>query len=64
MLSSLWDQKNSVIKRVMNDDRIDPGTFSFMEAGWWALHAAAIAGVFYLGQRMSHNPGSRTGGEM
>lgn len=27
----------------------DLGTFNFLQAGWWILHFAAIAGVFYLG---------------
>lgn len=27
----------------------DLGTFNFLQVGWWILHIAAIAGVFYLG---------------
>jgi len=29
--------------------RVDPGTFSFLQTGWWIFHVIAIAGVFYLG---------------
>lgn len=27
----------------------DLGSFNFLQIGWWILHIAAIAGVFYLG---------------
>ncbi len=53
MLDSLWDLKNSTIRKAMHDDKIDPGTFSIMEPGWFALHAAAIAGIYLLGSRLS-----------
>jgi len=52
MLSSLWDLKNSTVKKMVKDDKIDPGTFSMMEPGWWALHATAIAGVYMLGRKL------------
>jgi hypothetical protein len=52
MLSSLWDYKNSTMKKAMHDDKIDPGTFSIMEPGWWALHAIAITGVYLIGNRL------------
>ncbi|MGB4304027.1 MAG: hypothetical protein WBJ34_09540 [Syntrophomonadaceae bacterium] len=46
------DYKNSISKKVMRRDKIDPGTFSILEPGWWVLHAAAIAGIFLLARRM------------
>lgn len=49
-LMDLMDYKNSVSKKVMHRDKIDPGTFSMMEPGWFALHAAAITGIFLLGR--------------
>lgn len=55
MFSSLidfMDYKNSISKRIMHKDKVDPGTFSMMEPGWWVLHAVAIAGVYWLGRRM------------
>jgi hypothetical protein len=52
MLSSAWDRKNSVIKKIVDDDRVDPGTFSLLEPGWWALHATAIAGIYMLGRKL------------
>lgn len=55
MFSSLMDfmdYKNSVSKKVMRRDKVDPGTFSMLEPGWWALHAVAITGVYLLGRRM------------
>lgn len=52
MLSSLWDRKNSALRKMTNDDKVDPGTFSLMEPGWWALHATAIAGVYMLGHKL------------
>lgn len=42
-------------KKFLNRDKIDPGTFSFMEPGWWALHATAVAGVYMLGSMLSRN---------
>lgn len=53
--SGFMDYKNSVGRKLFNQDRIDPGAFSFMENGWWALHAAAIAGVFALGHSLAKN---------
>jgi hypothetical protein len=46
------DHKNSLSKRIMGQNKVDPGTFSMMEPGWWALHAVAIAGVYLLGRSM------------
>lgn len=51
-LMDLMDYKNSVSKKIIKKDKIDPGTFSILEPGWWALHALAIAGVYILGTRM------------
>lgn len=47
-LTDFMDYKNSISKKVMRRDKIDPGTFSILEPGWWVLHAAAIAGIFLL----------------
>lgn len=55
MLESLWDLKNSTIKKAMHDDKVDPGTFSMMEPGWYALHAVAIVGIYLLGSRLSRH---------
>lgn len=52
-LMDFMDYKNSVSKRVMQKDKVDPGTFSLLEPGWWALHAAAITGIYLLGTRMA-----------
>lgn len=46
------DHKNSLHKKLMRQDKVDPGTFSMLEPGWWALHAVAITGVYLLGRRM------------
>ncbi len=51
-LMGVMDHKNSLSKRIMHQDKVDPGTFSMMEPGWWALHAVAITGVYLLGRRM------------
>ncbi len=53
MISDMMDYKDSVVNRIARDEKIDPGTFSLMEPGWWVLHAAAIAGVYLLGTRLS-----------
>jgi hypothetical protein len=53
-LLNLMDIKHSLSKKVMHRDRIDPGTFSMLEPGWWVLHAIAITGVYLLGRRMQH----------
>lgn len=52
MLLDLMDYKNSVVKKILHRDKVDPGSFSFLESGWWALHAAAITGIFMLGHEM------------
>lgn len=44
---------DSMVRKLRQDDKIDPGTFSIMEPGWLALHAAAIAGVYLLGSRLN-----------
>ncbi|HEX3011037.1 MAG TPA: hypothetical protein VHQ70_03230 [Syntrophomonadaceae bacterium] len=53
MLSDLMDYKNSLTRKLMNDDKADPGSMSFLESGWWALHAIAITGVYLLGRQMT-----------
>jgi len=42
----------TVVSRLIPGRIIDPGTFSLMEPGWWALHATAIAGVYLLGSKL------------
>jgi len=49
----MMDYKNSIAKKVMNHDKIDFGSFSFLEPGWWALHAATITAAVMLGHRMA-----------
>ena len=51
-LTGFMDYKNSISKKVMRRDKIDPGTFSILEPGWCVLHAASIAGIFLLARRM------------
>ncbi|MGI6435369.1 MAG: hypothetical protein ACOX0F_08420 [Syntrophomonadaceae bacterium] len=46
MLSDLIDRRNSVLRKMMGTDKPDPGTYSFLQPGWWALHAAAITGLY------------------
>lgn len=58
MLYGMLDRKNSLIKKIIGDNKIDPGSFSFLEPGWWALHSAMITGIFLLGYKMSQR--SRT----
>lgn len=55
MFTNSGDYEDSVVKRLHRDEKIDPGTFSLMEPGWWALHATAIAGVFMLGRKLHNN---------
>ncbi len=59
MFAGLMDYKNSMARKLMNQDKVDPGTFSFLEPGWWALHATAITAVYLLGtmmtKKMHHN---------
>ncbi|MEA1961772.1 MAG: hypothetical protein U9N81_10985 [Bacillota bacterium] len=53
MFASLWDYKNSTLKKAVGqDNKIDPGTFSILEPGWIALHAVVITGVYMLGCRL------------
>lgn len=53
MLSGVQDFKNSLIRKMSGDDKVDPGTFSIGQTGWWLLHAGAIAGVYTLASRMA-----------
>ncbi|HWP98569.1 MAG TPA: hypothetical protein VN426_17135 [Syntrophomonadaceae bacterium] len=53
--SGFMDAKDSAGRKLFHQDRIDPGTFSFMEGGWWALHAAAISGMLILGHSLAKN---------
>ncbi|MDD2585272.1 MAG: hypothetical protein PHT79_00385 [Syntrophomonadaceae bacterium] len=55
MLSGFMDYKNSIAKKIINEDKIDPGTFSFLGPGWWALHAAAISAIYVIGHTMAKN---------
>jgi hypothetical protein len=49
------DRRNSMIRKIMGNNKADPGTFSFLEPGWWALHAAAISGLYILAKRAGRN---------
>ncbi|MGI5912865.1 MAG: hypothetical protein ACOX6E_09885 [Syntrophomonadaceae bacterium] len=53
MLSGMMDYKNSLSKKLINRDKVDPGTFSFLEPGWWVLHAVTITSMYMLGKMMS-----------
>lgn len=53
MFLDLMDSKHSLFKKARGKGRIDPGSFSFLESGWWVLHSLAITGVFLLGCKMS-----------
>ncbi|MDD4802036.1 MAG: hypothetical protein PHF24_03720 [Syntrophomonas sp.] len=46
------DVTDSIERKLFHDDKIDPGTFSFMEPGWWVLHATAIASIYLIGSKM------------
>jgi len=53
MLLGMMDYKNSLAKKILNQDKVDPGTFSFLEPGWWALHATTITAAIMLGSMLS-----------
>jgi len=53
MLNGMQDFKNSMFKKLSGDDKIDPGTFSIGETGWWLLHAGAIAGIYAFASKMT-----------
>lgn len=53
MLLGMMDRKHSMIKKAIGKDKIDPGSYSFLESGWWMLHSLMITGVFLLGYKMS-----------
>lgn len=55
MLTGLMDYRNSAIKKVMHKDKVDPGTFSFLEPGWWALHATALTAVWIIAEKMTRS---------
>jgi len=52
MVDDMMDYKKSLTEKYTQDGKIDPGMFSFMELGWWALHATAITGIYLLGCRL------------
>lgn len=54
MFSDEEDYKGNVINQLTRDDKVDPGIFSLMQPGWWALHLTAIAGVYMLGNKLSN----------
>jgi len=54
LFTNTRDNSDSIIDRVTGNEKIDPGIFSLMEPGWWALHATAIAGIYLLGSKL-HN---------
>jgi hypothetical protein len=49
------DRRNSAIRKMMGNDKADPGTYSFLQPGWWALHAAAITGLYIMAKRAGKN---------
>jgi hypothetical protein len=51
VLAGFMDYKNSIIRKIMNEDKPDPGTLSFLEPGWWALHATVITGLYLIAHR-------------
>lgn len=53
MLNDIQGIKNAMINKISGDDKIDPGTFSLGETGWWLLHAGAIAGIYALASKMA-----------
>jgi len=53
MLSDIMDYKNALCKKLLHQDKVDPGTFSFLEPGWWVLHAVTITAIFMLGSMMT-----------
>lgn len=53
MFSGILDRKHSMMKKAMGKDKVDPGSFSFLESGWWTLHSVVITGIFMLGYKMS-----------
>lgn len=62
MLAGLMDYKNSSMKKMMHQNKVDPGTFSFLEPGWWALHATAITAVWIVAEKLvRNNRGHRSG---
>ena len=42
-----------MVKKMAGRNKVDPGTFSFLEPGWWVLHAATISAAYTLGKKMS-----------
>ena len=52
-LSGIMDYRNSIVRKMINQDKVDPGTFSFLEPGWWALHATTITSAIMLGSMLS-----------
>ena len=52
-LSGIMDYRNSIVRKMINQDKVDPGTFSFLEPGWWALHATTITAAVMLGSVLS-----------
>lgn len=53
MLSGLMDRRNSMVRRFLGNDKADPGAYSFLQPGWWALHATAITALYVMAQQMS-----------
>jgi len=53
LFAGMMDYKNSIAKKMMRQDKVDPGTFSFFKPGWWVLHATTITAVYMLGQMMN-----------
>jgi len=53
LIAGLIDYKNSAMKKMMHHDNVDTGAFSFMEPGWWALHATVITVIWLIADRTS-----------
>ncbi len=46
--------ENSILsnRSFFRRNKVDPAHFSFLENGWWALHLASVAGIYYLGHSL------------
>jgi hypothetical protein len=55
LIAGLMDYKNSAMKKMMQQDKVDPGSFSFLEPGWWALHATAITAIWVIADRIARS---------
>lgn len=49
---TIGKERDTIMEQIKKIDR-RLGTWSFLRAGWWVLHIAAIAIVFWLGMWMA-----------